>query len=56
MNMGRRCTVIALGVLWGCALFARPTTIKGSFERSLKVSGPADIDLSTGSGDISVRG
>ncbi len=31
------------------------STVKGSFERTLKVSGPVDIDLTTGSGDIQVR-
>ncbi len=56
MNIGRRNCVIALGVLLSSStLIAQPATIKGSFERSLKVSGPVDIDLSTGSGDISVH-
>ncbi len=56
MNMGQRCSIIAVGVfLSSCALMARPSSIKGSFERSLKVSGPVDIDLLTGSGDVTIR-
>jgi DUF4097 and DUF4098 domain-containing protein YvlB len=34
---------------------ARPSAIKGSFERSLKVSGSVDLEVSTGSGDITIR-
>lgn len=55
MNIDRVC-VVALGVLLSSSpTVARSATIKGSFERSLKVSGPVDIDVSTGSGDITVR-
>ena len=54
MNIGQRYCVIALGALLSSAVVARPATIKGSFERGLKVSGPVDIDVSTGSGDIRV--
>ena len=56
MRIEQRCLVIALGVLLSSsALIARPSTIKGSFERSLKVSGPVDIDLLTGTGDVTIR-
>jgi hypothetical protein len=48
--------VIGLGVLLSSStLVARSDAIRGSFERSLKVSGPVDIDVATGSGDIIVR-
>jgi hypothetical protein len=56
MNIGQRCYVIAVGVVLSCsALMARPAAVKGSFERSLKVSGPVDLEVSTGSGDITIR-
>lgn len=34
---------------------AAAAELKGSFERTLKVSGPAQLNIETGSGDISVR-
>jgi hypothetical protein len=37
------------------ALIARSPAIKGSFERSLTVSGPVELEVSTGSGDITLR-
>ena len=56
---------VRLGILWlglvclvtttSCSVAAWPDTVKGSFERTLKVSGPADIDVNTGSGNITVR-
>jgi len=56
---------IRLGILWlglvslvaasSVACAALPDTVKGSFERTLKVTGPADIDVNTGSGNITVR-
>jgi DUF4097 and DUF4098 domain-containing protein YvlB len=56
MKIDQRYCVIALGVLLSSpAWVARSATIKGGFERSLKVSGPVDIDLSTSSGDVTVR-
>jgi hypothetical protein len=56
MNIGQRCCVITVGVLLSSSiLIARPSAIQGSFERSLKVSGPVDLEVSTGSGDIAVR-
>ncbi len=38
----------------GCAFAAGPA-IEGSFERTLTVSGPVDLDISTGAGYIRVR-
>jgi DUF4097 and DUF4098 domain-containing protein YvlB len=56
MSTVQRHFVIAMALLLSSsALLARPSTIKGSFERSLTVSGPVDIELSTGSGDVTVR-
>ena len=37
------------------ALIARSPAIKGSFERSLTVSGPVELEVSTGSGDITIH-
>jgi hypothetical protein len=42
------CVVLALGLPSSAA-------IEGSFQRSLKVTGPVDIDVNTGSGSITVR-
>ena len=56
MNVGRSCYVMALGaLLMSSVSIARPSAIKGSFERSLRVGGPVDLDVSTGSGDITIR-
>ena len=56
---------IRLGILWlglfslvaasSAACAASPDTVKGSFERTLTVSGTADLEVSTGSGNITVR-
>src|SRR5437899_10202093 len=35
--------------------FAADITAEGSFERTLKVSGPVNLDVTTGSGRINVR-
>src|SRR5207245_10494126 len=35
--------------------FAADITAEGSFERTLKVSGPVNLDVTTGSGHINVR-
>lgn len=37
------------------ALSARAFAIEGRFERTLKVTGPVDLEVRTGSGDITVR-
>ena len=55
MNIAQRFYVIALGVLLSSStLIARPPAIKGSFERTLQVSGPVDLEVTTGSGDITI--
>jgi DUF4097 and DUF4098 domain-containing protein YvlB len=38
-----------------CLLTVRVNASEGSFERTLKVSGPLNLDVSTGSGNIEVR-
>ncbi|HEV8523831.1 MAG TPA: DUF4097 family beta strand repeat-containing protein [Terriglobales bacterium] len=54
-----RHTKTLVAVLIGFALTAGAVraraAVEGSFERSLKVTGATDIDVKTGSGDISVR-
>jgi Putative adhesin len=56
MNTKQGSYVMALaGLLIPSALIARSPAVKGSFERSLKVSGPVDLEVSTGSGDIAIR-
>lgn len=48
--------VAALCVLLaGTALAASDRAVEGSFERSLNVTGPVDLDVKTGSGDIDIR-
>jgi DUF4097 and DUF4098 domain-containing protein YvlB len=42
-------------VLAGASLSVRAYAAEGRFERTLKVTGPVDLDVRTGSGDISVR-
>jgi Putative adhesin len=56
MNTKQGSYVMALAALLiPSALIARSPAVKGSFERSLKVSGPVDLEVSTGSGDIAIR-
>ena len=56
MKVGRRSKVMTLAAfLITSALIARSPAIKGSFERSLTVSGPVELEVSTGSGDITIR-
>jgi DUF4097 and DUF4098 domain-containing protein YvlB len=38
-----------------CALDAHSVSAEGSFSRTLAVSGPVDLDVQTGSGDIQIR-
>ncbi len=48
--------IVALGVIpTATALTAFGRTLEGSFERSLNVTGPVDLDVKTGSGDIDIR-
>jgi DUF4097 and DUF4098 domain-containing protein YvlB len=39
----------------GCGLDARSFRVEGSFERTLQVEGPVNLEVQTGSGDIQVR-
>jgi hypothetical protein len=56
MNAREKGKVMALAAfLIPSVLIARSPAIKGSFEGSLNVSGPVDLEVSTGSGDITVR-
>src|SRR5437016_10513000 len=45
---------VCMAIAVACAVPA-VARVEGSFERSLKVSGPVDIDITTGSGSITVR-
>ena len=45
--------VVCLATGWDAS--ARATAAEGSFERTLSVSGPVEIDVSTGAGSIEVR-
>jgi hypothetical protein len=49
-----RVVVIALVVLFASA-FAFASTPQGTFERTLQVSGPVDLEVLTHSGDVTVR-
>ena len=46
--------ILAAMVMLG-AVPALRAAVEGSFDRTLKVTGPADLDVTTGSGSISVR-
>lgn len=55
MNASFRCAMlISLLFLTGCVLNAQ-SAAEGSFQRSLTVSGPVDLDLETGSGHVEVH-
>jgi DUF4097 and DUF4098 domain-containing protein YvlB len=51
------CGILAFAALTFLASssFARDTVAEGSFDRTLKVTGAVDLDVSTGSGGITVR-
>ncbi len=42
-------------LLWATAATPAPAAVEGHFERNLKVTGPVDLDVETGSGSITVR-
>lgn len=46
---------LALGLALCLPETGRAQTIQGTFDRTLAVSGPADLDVTTGSGDVTVR-
>ncbi|MGO9268754.1 MAG: DUF4097 family beta strand repeat-containing protein [Terriglobia bacterium] len=48
-------TVVALAVVAATLSANEQDVVRGSFTRTLTVSGPVDLDVSTGSGDITVR-
>lgn len=56
----RRAHVFLAGTLAAltsaCTLDARVISASGSFDRSLTVNGPVDLDVQTGSGSIDIRG
>ncbi len=55
-DLHRKIGWAALAVLLSIAATARPARpAEGSFDRTLKVTGPAALDVTTGSGSISVR-
>ncbi|MBI2683659.1 MAG: DUF4097 family beta strand repeat protein [Acidobacteriales bacterium] len=49
-----RLALLALAILVSFSLTAS-ADVKGSFTRTLKVTGPAEVQVTTGSGDISIR-
>ena len=56
MRMKRTLLMIALVVTWvGLQGLPAMASAEGSFQRTLTVTGPANIDLSTGSGSVHVR-
>jgi hypothetical protein len=46
--------LVALILLSGCVTYMGAVTAEGSFERTLQVSGPVNLDIRSGSGDIRV--
>ena len=52
---GRSRVTIALVVLFSSALVAASSTPQGTFDRTLQVSGPVDLEVLTHSGDVTVR-
>ena len=60
MTAARRLSSLAIGLiaLSGCVavdIAAQSERARGSFERTLTVSGPVDLNVRTGSGDIQIR-
>jgi DUF4097 and DUF4098 domain-containing protein YvlB len=59
MKKRRRCSSVLVGIFAVALACLQPAAargaVEGSFERTLKVSGPVDLDVNTGSGDIEVR-
>ncbi len=46
---------LAIALAFTADLAAQRRGIEGSFDRTLTVSGPLDLDVETGSGSISIR-
>ena len=56
MRSQRSLLILGLTILFSATLLqAQITSAEGAFQRSLNVSGPVDLDVSTGSGSITVR-
>src|SRR5207302_2116153 len=55
MNRSRFLLVNAVLALVVALAYSATAAVEGSFQRSLKVSGPVDLDITTGSGSITVR-
>ena len=51
----RICLTIGLVVLFASTVVSASSTPQGSFERTLAVSGPVDLEVLTRSGDVTVR-
>ncbi|HYM12846.1 MAG TPA: hypothetical protein VEU62_19060, partial [Bryobacterales bacterium] len=54
MRIGLRSSIVALA-LAALVVPGLATAAEGTFERTLQVSGPVDLDVSTGAGGITVR-
>lgn len=50
-----RAGLLCLVLVFGSACVTAHSATDGSFERTLNVSGPVDLDISTGSGNVTVR-
>lgn len=52
-NIAKAATLLLLGLIW---LQAKPAAAnEGSFQRTLQVTGPVNLEVSTGSGSIEIR-
>jgi len=49
------CAVVAMVALACLGTMPAAATAEGSFQRTLQVTGPVNLDLNTGSGDVTVR-
>src|SRR3954467_12467217 len=60
MTMLKWAAVLGVAILCplataGCDVNLQAASVEGTFERTLPVSGPVDLDVRTGSGDIHIR-
>jgi|SRR5579863_7614695 len=55
MTIRLRNVVTLAAALFACAAAATALAAEGSFDRTLKVTGPVHLDVTTGSGDIHIR-
>jgi DUF4097 and DUF4098 domain-containing protein YvlB len=54
-SFGIACLAVMVVLETACAIDAQTYTAEGSFDRTLQVSGPVELEVRTGSGDIQVR-